>query len=53
MIDAVSETMNHSWEETFEMPAETFLGLILYIKEKNRRREEEINRIKGKQTKTY
>lgn len=45
--------MNHSWEETFEMPAETFLGIILYIKAKNKKREEEINKIRGKQTKTY
>jgi len=53
LIDAVSQTMNHSWEQTFEMSAETFLGLILYIKAKNKKQEEEINKIRGKQTKTY
>jgi hypothetical protein len=45
--------MNHSWEATFEMPAENFLGMILYCKAKNKRQEEEINKIRGKQTKTY
>ena len=45
--------MHHSWEETFEMPAESFLGLILYIKEKNRRQEEAIRKMKGQITKTY
>jgi hypothetical protein len=45
--------MNQPWEKTFEMPAETFLGIILYIKEKNRRREEAIKKIKGGQTKVY
>ena len=53
LIDAVSETMNHPWETTFEMPAETFLGIILYVKEKNRRQEEAIKKIKGQTTKTY
>ena len=53
LIDAVSQTMNHSWEQTFEMPAETFLGLILYCKEKNRRQEEAIKKMKGGQVKTY
>lgn len=46
MIDVVSQTMNHSWEQTFEMPAETFLGILLYIKEKNRRQEEAIKKLK-------
>jgi hypothetical protein len=45
--------MNHSWEDTFEMPAENFLGIILYVKEKNRRQEEAIKKIKGGQTKHY
>ena len=53
LIDAVSSTMNHPWETTFEMPAENFLGLILYIKEKNRRQEEQIRKIKGQTTKHY
>ena len=53
LVDAVSSTMHHSWEETFEMPAESFLGLILYIKEKNRRQEEAIRKMKGQITKTY
>jgi hypothetical protein len=45
--------MNQPWETTFAMPAETFLGIILYVKEKNRRQEEQIAKIKGKPTKTY
>jgi hypothetical protein len=35
------------------MPAETFLGIIQYIKAKNRKREEEIKRIKGGQSNIY
>lgn len=53
LIDAVSQTMNHPWETTFEMTAENFLGMILYLKEKNRRQEEAIKKIKGQTTKTY
>lgn len=40
--------MNQPWGTTFDMPAESFLGIILYIKEKNRRQEEAIKNIKTK-----
>jgi len=45
--------MRQPWGETFEMPAEDFLGLLLYIKEKHRRQEEAIKKIKGGNTRTY
>ena len=43
-IDSVSETLRVSWDDVFSMNVYEFFNILSYVKEKNRRRTEEMKK---------